>query len=266
MRNISDRNPNERQPDLLDVLVVCWGVLLVLFFNKALFGSWAGNMRSALTEGLLLLLGTAYLIIRRLPITRTFRWQPIRLSLAPLMIVIAVSGAVLLDALDRLVGLLIPIPGEQVTALQQELAFSNPTTTLWVILSVAVFAPLAEESLFRGVVQQAAERIRGVTSGVMLSALIFALIHLQYWWLIQLLVLSVLLGYMAWRWQSIIPGALLHSANNLWSVWLINQQEQRLMGFYLWNGQVNPIITLVALLIFGGAFRVCDRQTERREQ
>jgi hypothetical protein len=29
---------------------------------------------------------------------------------------------------------------------------------------------------------------------------------------------------------------------------------------------VNPIITLVALLIFGGAFRVCNRQTERREQ
>ncbi len=123
------------------------------------------------------------------------------------------------------------------------------------VLGLGLAAPIAEESLFRGVIQQTLEARTDVTRGVLLTSLIFASLHLQYWWLIQLLLMAVILGYLAWRWDSIIPAVMIHAANNLWSFWITLLPEEELSRFYLWKGQLHPALWAAGIaLVAGGLF------------
>jgi hypothetical protein len=80
---------------------------------------------------------------------------------------------------------------------------------------------------------------------IFFSALIFAIVHLNPWWMMQILVLGVILGLLAWRSNSIIPGILVHSINNGLALLMLNIKPEHL-HWYEWRGHVNPLIALLA--------------------
>lgn len=246
--------------DFFDLLLLCWIVLALGLTSGRLIGSWAGKAHFAVTEIAILAAGIVYLKARRLNISEVCRWRAMPASsLIPLTIA-AVGGAILLDGLDRLVALIIPMPAEQAEQLVRDVTPANKYEALLVILGLGVAAPLAEESLFRGAIQQWFEARADVTKAVLLAALLFSLIHLQVWWLIQLLLMSALLGYLAWRWQSILPAMLLHGANNLWSFCLLTNQGAGIEQYYLWHRQLNPLLALVATALLMGGLRWSERR------
>ncbi|MBM3325682.1 MAG: CPBP family intramembrane metalloprotease [Calditrichaeota bacterium] len=237
-----------------------------MILTKPLFGSWAGKAQYLIAELVILGGGWLYVIWRRMPVRAAMRWNLLPMSVwAPIML-IAGSAAILLDAFDRLIGVFIPIPVEQLEALRRMAQFDTPLNAIWICLGLGVAAPLTEESLFRGLVQQILEKHRGAAGGVFWSALLFALIHLEYWWLIQILVLSILAGYLAWRWNSILPAVAIHSSNNLWSVIIIQDRAVELRNFYLWNNFVSPVWIIVMLIVFISGCLWCQNQWRQLNQ
>jgi membrane protease YdiL (CAAX protease family) len=79
---------------------------------------------------------------------------------------------------------------------------------------VAIIAPIIEESIFRGLILQGFRRNYNSFVAVFMSALLFALFHLNPWQFPATFVLGLLLGWLVVRTDSIILAILGHSINN----------------------------------------------------
>jgi membrane protease YdiL (CAAX protease family) len=75
-------------------------------------------------------------------------------------------------------------------------------------------APFAEELFFRGFLYQAFRNSFGVLPGAILSALIFGAIHLEFFKLVQLAILGVVLALLFEKTKSLWPPIMLHAVNN----------------------------------------------------
>ena len=87
-------------------------------------------------------------------------------------------------------------------------------TGLIPFLAIALAAPLAEEVIFRGLIQSRLAHALPGWPAVVLSALLFALCHGQPVWMGYAFVLGMVLGIMAWRTGSILPSILTHIVFN----------------------------------------------------
>lgn len=81
-------------------------------------------------------------------------------------------------------------------------------------LKVAVIAPVVEELIFRGLILQGFRKNYNGFTAVVMSALLFALFHLNPWQFPATFVLGLLLGWIMLRTNSIVLAILGHSINN----------------------------------------------------
>lgn len=163
-------------------------------------------------------------------------------------VIIAVSLTVIIDELDRLIQVILPLP-ESFSQIGKIMLITDWRSALLVIGVVVLAAPLVEELMFRGFFQRILEYRQGdITKSVLLSAMVFALIHFNPWWIIQIYLMGLFMGYLAWRTNSIWPSFILHAINNGWSVWWGHRPEPA--GFYEWHGHVHPAIIVASLACF----------------
>ena len=128
---------------------------------------------------------------------------------------------VLLAVLIGLVMLLFVL--DQVLHVPQDTGFTVDTykTTTWPVLlwiAVAVFAPLFEESFFRGFLFVGLQQTRiGVAGTIALTSLIWALLHIEYdiYGMATILVLGVVFGIIRLKTGSLWSTFFLHSMWNI---------------------------------------------------
>lgn len=82
------------------------------------------------------------------------------------------------------------------------------------LLAVILLAPIGEELLFRGLILKYAQRCMPVTACILLQALLFGLYHGNIIQGIYAFVLGIVLGVLAYRYDSILPGILFHIVIN----------------------------------------------------
>lgn len=97
-----------------------------------------------------------------------------------------------------------------------------PTTWLGFGLSVlctALLPAVCEETLTRGIVLNG-NAMMGMKNSVLISGLLFGLLHLNIEQFFYATIIGVFLGYLCWGTSSIIPGMIVHFVNNFLSVFL----------------------------------------------
>jgi len=113
-------------------------------------------------------------------------------------------------------------------------------------IAVVILAPLGEEIIFRGFLQQILEKHwKDITQAILFTALIFSLIHMNPYWFVQIYFLGVILGFLAWKTQSIIAPLILHSLNNSMAL-LLSSLDLQQNNLYIWNGHVAPWVLIFA--------------------
>jgi hypothetical protein len=142
-----------------------------------------------------------------------WQWRPVASALARafktlLMVLplVAVSGWLL----DRLVG----DPGGSNPLLELVLQARDPWALAGFAFTAVVLAPLFEETLFRGVLLPVLGQRWGAMTGLVASALTFAMAHLSLGELVPLLVLGLGLGWLRLRSGRLAPCVLMHA---LWN-------------------------------------------------
>lgn len=111
--------------------------------------------------------------------------------------------------------------------LQDQFNFSMPSSTMKLLagvmsqpvgyLAVGVLAPVAEEMVFRGAILRTLLKLfdnRWHWIAILISALLFGLIHGNDAQFVHALLIGLLLGWTYYRTDSIIPGIVLHWVNN----------------------------------------------------
>ena len=112
-------------------------------------------------------------------------------------------------------------------ALTQDIAadiFKTAMASPWAFIALGVMAPIAEEMVFRGAIMRAAEHSKigsywqsdnGVKWGaVIFTALLFAAVHGNPAQMPHAFLIGILLGWLAYRTGSVLPGIFLHFINN----------------------------------------------------
>ena len=112
----------------------------------------------------------------------------------------------------------------------------------WGYLVVGLLAPLVEEMVFRGAILRSLLRWKeNPWVGIVISALLFALIHMNPAQMPHAFLIGLLLGWMYYRTDSIVPGVVYHWVNNT-------------VAYILYNIYPTPDLTLVEL--FGSEQKV----------
>ena len=88
-------------------------------------------------------------------------------------------------------------------------------TSAWATyLSAALLMPVAEEVIFRGYLFDAVRRHVGDRPTIIITALTFAAVHLQWFYFIPIAGFGLILGWARYKTDSIWLPVLLHMANN----------------------------------------------------
>ena len=101
---------------------------------------------------------------------------------------------------------------------------TNQTSRLFLnLLIFAVLPAIAEECFFRGLLQRVIQSILGHPHlAILISALLFSLMHLQYYSLIPRLMLGILFGYLFFLSGNLSIPILAHFFNNTYAVFSIH--------------------------------------------
>jgi len=138
------------------------------------------------------------------------RPAPTALGLAVPIAAIAFVVAVAIQSLAVLA-----VPGRWLDAFDPARLFDRPPMELAVLSVLATtLAPLAEEVTFRGYLMTSLRTRHRPAAAIALSALFFAVIHLDPVRFAPVLFLGALFGWLAWRSGSIWPAVVAHATNN----------------------------------------------------
>jgi membrane protease YdiL (CAAX protease family) len=97
----------------------------------------------------------------------------------------------------------------------------------WLLLLVAVVGPVVEELFFRGMLYRYLRARRSVAAAVLLSAALFAVVHVIPVLFAPLFMMGVALALVAERFGSIVPAIVLHGFNNAISLTLLYLSSAR---------------------------------------
>jgi len=90
---------------------------------------------------------------------------------------------------------------------------------VWItLISVSVFAPLFEEWLCRGLVLRGLLRQMNPAAAIVVSAIFFAVLHMNPWQAVPAFILGILFGYVYYKTGSLKLTMLMHCVNNTFAV------------------------------------------------
>ena len=84
----------------------------------------------------------------------------------------------------------------------------------WATVTAVVMAPICEEVLFRGIIQNSLVRKHGPWSGILIASAIFGLIHGVPQQVVAGFCLGIIIGFVYYRTGSLLAAMVLHAINN----------------------------------------------------
>jgi membrane protease YdiL (CAAX protease family)/Tfp pilus assembly protein PilF len=211
--------------------VLAWSGLIivgqtVMIFVPAFFFSWP--ISQAVGVGLSLsalpLIAAALLGFARQPWGSPFAWPP---SLPGGKVLVAVFGA-LLGALliegvyewvvERVTGK--PMPEQMIV---RWLTASGQNWPWFSLLAIVLVGPAAEEILFRGLLFGAIRHRLSAGWTIVLTAGVFAVAHLQPFYLVPMFVIGVVLGWARHKSGGVAVPIVAHCLNNCFALFIVLQ-------------------------------------------
>ena len=199
-----------------------------------------------------------FLLSNKHPLFETLRIKMVSFPTIYYTILLSIGVIILSDELDKIVQMFIEAP-KYVIDLNGVLKPESLSGYLLLFIAVVIIAPLGEELLFRGFFQKILEdNWKDITKSVLVTAVIFSFIHMNPFWFAQIYILGILLGFLAWKTNSIIPPLILHSLNNLIAL-VLSFTTNNETSFYLYKGHVSPWILLLAIIIVYTSFKKINK-------
>ena len=240
-----------------------FGIVFLSVLSALIIGSIVGTLDPAILSGakpglptyLAMFIGQGFLVVpviyyllrKNYSLSKSLRFNFDSRETVFSTILFSLGAVILSDELNLLVNMVIPMP-DSFLQVEAMLKPENPLSLALLIFTIVILAPVGEEILFRGFLQKYLENTWGdITKAILFSSLFFAVIHFNPYWMIQIYSLGVLLGFLAWRTNSVIPCIIFHVIINGTSLFFTSIGDS-LESLILWHGHINPI-----LLVMGGA-------------
>lgn len=106
-----------------------------------------------------------------------------------------------------------------------------PNSLFWVVIFYVIIPPIFEELAFRGFLFNQLLQISNWKVTVFATALIFALIHFSFLSLLWIFPFGIILGYLRYKYETLILGMVIHLIHNLIVVLLDYYYLERVLEF-----------------------------------
>jgi uncharacterized protein len=116
------------------------------------------------------------------------------------------------------------VPGVELQVEVEQILNAIPETPVNIALrfaTVALIAPIVEEVLFRGLLQNALMKYMPPMAAIFCAALLFAAVHMQLYATPALMILGAAFGYLYYRTGSLRTNIVLHVINNALALMLL---------------------------------------------
>lgn len=122
-----------------------------------------------------------------------------------------------------------PVPHQVV--IEQLTHEQSPLAVVFMTVAALVVAPLCEETLFRGFLQPLLRRWLGTVPGIVLTAIVFSLLHDPFPSApVLIFPLALALGYLYHRTQRLAAPVMLHALHNLITLVLVFAVKNQMTG------------------------------------
>ncbi|HKJ67410.1 MAG TPA: type II CAAX endopeptidase family protein, partial [bacterium] len=257
----------EKFPNHWPALAIVFLSILLPFFVASFFIDLTGelileNVRIYLFlgESVIIVPSLLYLWRKHLSLQPVYRLHITESPVVFWAFIFGLSISVLGDELDRLISYIIT-PPEWLAESMDWFMVNSFQEGLFIFTGIVLVAPIAEELLFRGFLQTTLEyRTQNVTRAVLFTALAFAVLHMNTWWLIQIYLFGIALSYLSWRTQSVIPGILTHMGINTMAILMTNLDTRNLLDWYLMGDHVSVMwLILAGIGFYFGILNIIQR-------
>ena len=138
----------------------------------------------------------------------------------------------------------------------------------YMVFTAIVLAPILEEMLFRGVIQGAVTRRKGPFAGVLISALIFGIIHLNPVQVVNAFFVGLVLGYVYHRTCTLWSVIVLHMLNNSFSyfMWMLSGNQIASLREVVTNQTVYTVIYTISAVLCVVSFVFLFRNLRDKEE
>ena len=147
----------------------------------------------------------------------------------------------------------IPMPESIKEALQ---SLSLQMNDIYGFLTVAIAAPILEELIFRGIILDGLLKRRSPWSAIIISSVLFGLVHLNPWQFVSAMIIGMLSGWVYYRTRNIVYSILIHFTNNfIASIMVLFDEEGSMMDMELvemYGGETNMIIIISLSILIAG--------------
>ncbi len=125
------------------------------------------------------------------------------------------------------------------------------------ILAGVIMAPLAEEIAVRGLILRRAEKSFGLVGCMIISAVMFALFHLNLIQSVYVIPMGLFWGYIGYKYKSVIPCIICHLINNLVAIIISYWAD----GLNASNAIIFSVIFVVCGVITFFAIKMPEKET-----
>jgi len=257
-----DNNNYTQYPSQKQALIIVIITMFLTFF-AGLLAIQIGISKTEvfLVEILTIVPAVIFVYREKYSFKHIFRLRPINFKIGVTSIFIGFALTILADEIDRLVQLILPMPEILIKGMELSLTITSFYDGIIIIFSAVILAAICEELLFRGFLQTSLENTFDITRAIMLTALLFAIVHFNPWQTIQFTAFAIFLGVLSWKSNSILPTIIVHFIVNSIALLFTNIDKTH-FEWYLWKDHVDPAIIVIAgLTLFLGIklfYRYCD--------
>jgi sodium transport system permease protein len=173
------------------------------------------NLSTGLVQTQIFLILLPVLVVLRLikaSPKETLRLKPTKAINFLIVPFIAISSAIIVTMVGQLINLVYPFPAEYLKKLSE--LMQMPGLKLWQMYAIIAILPgICEELMFRGFIFRFFEN-QGQWMAIFISAILFAVFHLDPYRFIPVLMLGILLAWLMVRSGSIYVSMFSHALNN----------------------------------------------------
>lgn len=234
------------------LLFFCGSCILSSMYVQQLF-LYLGQYRVGIgVSSLVAIILPLYLLLRRvgLGFARQVRLAPPRAPRVGYVVLATLATVVIVDQIYLINQQFAPLPQEYVESLEDLRPVDGWNFTL-IFFGLCVVVPIAEELVFRGMIQQIFSRNIGPVLGFLLAGLVFGAVHLNAHLLISISFFGIFLSFVYFATGNLAYSIVAHSLFNtvaLLQLTFTGVSENADLPFYLRD--VRIFVISVVLLVF----------------
>jgi membrane protease YdiL (CAAX protease family) len=254
---LNDNNHLSIRSTFIIICTTFFIIILLVWF----WGGYQGKSKLILFETLIIIPAIIFVFVKKASFVEVFRWKRVSMNLLFVSIFIGIGLNVITDEMDRLIQSFVPMRWEVYEAIKSQMTYQTIEQFILIFIAAAIVAPLTEEMLFRGYLQGVLEKATFARKAIIVSAFIFTFVHFNPWWTLEIFIIGILIGIIAWRSGSIFPGIIVHGINNALSIFMLNVDPSKLK-WYTVNEHVSPVWILISLVFIIFGFKYIYKKTE----